>query len=128
MENDELVRRTRPELEAQIDDFFVFEVDRTPVACAAVHFHPEERKAELACVCVSRDHENQGIGAKLIRYGEAQARALGAVELYCLSTQTFNYFIQKGGFQLATPDTLPPERRERYDKSGRRSQVLTKKL
>lgn len=128
VENDELLRRTRPELESQLDDFFVFEVDRTPVACAAVHYYPQQRKAELACVCVSGEHENQGIGAKLIRYGEDQARSLGAAELYCLSTQAFNYFVRKCGFQLATPDALPPSRRERYDRSGRRSQVLTKRL
>ena len=128
MENDELVRRTRPELESQIDDFFVFEVDRTPVACAAVHFYREQRQAELACVCVSAEHENQGIGGKLLRYGEEVARAVGADEMFCLSTQAFNYFVQKGGFRLATPDALPPERRTRYDHSGRRSQVLTKRL
>lgn len=128
IENDELVRRTRAQVESQIEDFFVFEVDRTPVACAAVHYHTAERKAELACVCVSREHENQGIGGKLIRFGEELARAMGAEELYCLSTQAFNYFMQKGGFQLATPEVLPAERRERYERSGRRSQVLLKRL
>jgi amino-acid N-acetyltransferase len=49
-------------------------------------------------------------------------------ELFCLSTQAFNYFVRKGGFEPATPDVLPPERRERYDRSGRRSRVLVKKL
>jgi amino-acid N-acetyltransferase len=128
MESDELVRRTRADIERQIDDFYVFEVDRSPAACVAVHLYPEERKAEMACVCVESKYENQGIGAKLMHYAEAQARAWGATELFCLSTQAFNYFLQKGGFQLGTPDDLPPARRERYDRSGRRSQVLTKKL
>ncbi len=128
VENDELVRRTRPEIENQLEDYFVFEVDRNPVACAAVHFYSQERKAELACVSVSGKYENQGIGAKLIRYGEELARSFGAEELLCLSTQAFNYFIQKGGFRLATPDVLPPDRRERYDRSGRRSHVLSKRL
>jgi amino-acid N-acetyltransferase len=73
-------------------------------------------------------YENQGIGAKLMQYAEAQARAAGVGVLFCLSTQAFNYFQQKGGFTQATPDDLPPARRERYDKSGRRSLVLLKKL
>jgi amino-acid N-acetyltransferase len=128
IENDELVQRSRAEIARQVDDFFVFEVDRNPVACAAVHFYPEQRMAELACVCVDPRHENQGIGLKLMQYGEAQARQLGARELFCLSTQAFNYFQQKGGFGLGTPDDLPPSRRERYERSGRRSLVLTKKL
>jgi amino-acid N-acetyltransferase len=126
--NDELVRRPLAEIERTIDDFFVFEVDRTVAGCAALHVYPEQRKAELACVCVNARFENQGIGAKLMQYAESQARAAGLAELFCLSTQAFNYFQQKGGFTPGTPDDLPPTRRDRYDRSGRRSLVLTKKL
>jgi amino-acid N-acetyltransferase len=128
MDSDELLRRSRTEIERQINEFYVFEVDRNPAACAALHFFPAEGKAELACVCVDPKYENQGIGAKLMQFAETQARAGGAADLFCLSTQTFNYFVQKGGFRLGTVDDLPPSRRERYEKSGRRSQILTKKL
>src|SRR5438132_6498673 len=75
IENDELLPRTRAEIESQVEDFYVFEVDRNPVACVAVHFYPEEHKAEMACVSVDPTYENQGIGAKLMQYVEAQARA-----------------------------------------------------
>jgi amino-acid N-acetyltransferase len=128
VENDELMRRTFGEIERSIDEFFVFEVDRNPVACAALHQHPQQKQAELACVCVNARYENQGIGAKLMQYAEAQARSAGVTELFCLSTQAFNYFQQKGGFIPGTPDGLPPSRRERYERSGRRSLVLFKKL
>ncbi len=128
MENDELVRRTRAEIERQIDEFYLFEVDRNPVACAALHQYPAENKAELACVCVDRRYENQGIGGKLMNYAESVARAKGVAELICLSTQAFNFFQQKGGFVPGTPDDLPPVRRERYERSGRRSLVLKKRL
>jgi amino-acid N-acetyltransferase len=128
VENDELVKRTRADIERQIGDFFVFEVDNNPVACAALHIYPDANKAELACVCVSPHYENQGIGGLLIQYAEAQARAHDVAALFCLSTQAFNYFQQKGGFTQGTPDDLPPERRERYERSGRRSLVLVKKL
>jgi amino-acid N-acetyltransferase len=127
METEELMRRTRAEIERQIDDFFVFEVDRNPVACAALHPYPDGR-AELACVCVDARYENQGIGGKLMQYAENLARARGVTELFCLSTQAFNYFQQKGGFSSGTPDDLPPVRRERYERSGRRSLVLKKRL
>lgn len=126
--NDELLHRSRAEIERTIDDFFVFEVDRNPVACAALHFFPQEKKAELACVCVEPRYENQGIGGKLVHYAESQARALGAAVFFCLSTQTFNFFLQKGGFTRGTPDDLPPGRRERYERSGRKSLVLVKQL
>jgi amino-acid N-acetyltransferase len=128
MESDELLRRTRADIERQIENFYVFEVDRNPAACAALHFYQPEGKAELACVCVDPKYENQGIGAKLMQFTENQARSGGANELFCLSTQTFNYFMQKGGFRPGTVEDLPLERRERYEKSGRRSQILTKRL
>jgi amino-acid N-acetyltransferase len=125
---DELVRRTRAELEKQIGDYFVFEVDRNPVACLALHLYPEQNKAELASVFVDDRYANQGIGVKLIHYGENLARARGFAELFCLSTQAVNYFVQKGGFRLGTPEDLPPGRRERYEQSGRKSAVLVKAL
>ncbi len=128
IENDELMRRTFADIERSIDDFFVFEVDRNLVGCAALHLYTTHKQAELACVCVNARYENQGIGAKLMQYAEAQARAAGFTQLFCLSTQAFNYFQQKGGFIPGTPDELPPGRRERYERSGRRSLVLFKKL
>jgi amino-acid N-acetyltransferase len=128
VERDELVRRSRAEIERQVDDFFVFEVDKNPVGCAALHVYPEDDKAELACVSVDPRYENQGIGGKLMRYAEEQAKALGVGTLFCLSTQAFNFFQQKGGFAQGTPDDLPKARRERYDKSGRKSAVLLKRL
>jgi amino-acid N-acetyltransferase len=128
VEGDELVRRSLAEIERQIEDFFVFEVDGATAGCAALHLYPDEGKAELACVCVSAKYENQGIGARLMQYLEGQARAAGLAEVFCLSTQAVNYFVQKGGYRLGMPDELPPPRRERYDRSGRRSQVLVKQL
>jgi amino-acid N-acetyltransferase len=94
----------------------------------ALHQYPATKQVELACLFVAERFVNQGIGAKLVQYAEGAARGRGAVVLFCLSTQAFNFFVQKGGFRLGTPDDLPPERRERYDRSGRRSQVLVKSL
>src|SRR3954447_2076803 len=113
---DELVKRTRADLERQIGDFFVFEVDRNPVACGALHLYPDDHKAELASVYVDPRYENQGIGGELITYAENLAKAGGVKVLLCLSTQAFNYFIQKGGFHVGTPDDLPAGRREAYEK------------
>jgi len=125
---DELVKRTRVEIERNISEYFVFEVDRNPIACGALHMYPDENKAELASVYVDPRYENQGIGGKLIQYAEQLARSRGVAVLFCLSTQAINYFIQRGGFKLGTPDDLPPTRREVYEKNGRRSQVLVKPL
>jgi amino-acid N-acetyltransferase len=128
VEAEELVRRTRGEIEKNLTDYYIFEIDKNPVACVALHVYPELQEGELASLYVDPSHENQGIGRKLIQFIENKARDMGLSVLIALSTQTFNYFQSKGGFAEGTPDDLPPVRREKYDHSGRNSKVLVKKL
>ncbi|HWD91629.1 MAG TPA: amino-acid N-acetyltransferase [Verrucomicrobiae bacterium] len=128
VESDELVKRTRLVIEKNLGDYYLFEIDKNPVACVALHVYPEQSKGELACLYVNPSHENQGIGRKLIQYIETKAREINLNELITLSTQAFTYFQSKGGFAEGTPDDLPPARREKYDQSGRNSKVLVKKL
>jgi amino-acid N-acetyltransferase len=128
VEAEELVRRSRASIEKNLGDYFIFETDRNPVACVALHVYPDQKKGELACLYVNPSHENHGIGRKLIQYVENRAKELNLSELITLSTQAFTYFQSKGGFSEGTPDDLPPQRREKYDQSGRNSKVLVKKL
>ena len=128
VESEELVKRSRATIEKNIADYFIFEIDKNPVACVALHLYSEHKKGELACLYVNASHENQGIGKKLIQFIENKARELGLNELITLSTQAFTYFQSKGGFSEGTPDDLPPLRREKYEQSGRNSKVLVKKL
>jgi len=128
VESEELVKRTRVAIEKNLGDYFIFEIDKNPVACVALHVYPEQKKGELACLYVNPLHENRGIGRKLIQYIENKAREMNLTELITLSTQAFTYFQSKGGFAEGTPDDLPPARREKYEQSGRNSKVLVKKL
>jgi amino-acid N-acetyltransferase len=128
VEAEELIRRTRAELERNLADYYVFEIDRNPVACVALHVYPEQQVGELAMLYVDPSHENQGIGRKLTHFVEDKAREMGLSALIALSTQAFTYFESKGGFVEGTPDDLPPARREKYDQSRRNSRVLVKKL
>jgi amino-acid N-acetyltransferase len=125
--SEELIKRTRANLEKSLGDFYIFETDKNPVACVALHTL-DQNKGELACLYVSPSHENQGIGQKLVAYVESKARELGLTELVTLSTQAFTYFQSKGGFGEGSPDDLPAARRERYEQSGRNSKILIKKL
>jgi amino-acid N-acetyltransferase len=128
VESEELVRRTSGEIERNLADYYIFEIDKNPVGCVALHVYPAEERGELASLFVDPSHENQGIGRKLIQFVENKARESGLRELIALSTQTFSYFQSKGGFSEGAPDDLPPGRREKYDQSGRNSKVLVKKL
>jgi amino-acid N-acetyltransferase len=128
VEAGELLRRTRAELERDLADYYIFEIDRNPVACVALHIYPAEQKGELASLYVDPAYENQGIGRKLIQFVENKAREMGLAELITLSTQAFTYFQSKGGFVEGTREDLPLDRREKYDQSGRNSKVLLKRL
>jgi amino-acid N-acetyltransferase len=128
VEAEELIRRTRGEIEKNLSDYYIFEIDKNPVACVALHVYPGQQQGELASLYVDPSHENQGIGRKLIQFVENKARELGLSELIALSTQTFSYFQSKGSFAEGTRDDLPSARREKYDHSGRNSKVLVKKL
>ena len=128
IEADELLKRSRAMIEKSLGDYFIFEIDKNPIACVALHVYPEQNRGELACLYVSSSHENQGIGRKLIQFVESRARQLGLSELLALSTQAFTYFQSKGGFVEGVPDDLPPGRREKYEQSGRNSKILVKHL
>jgi len=124
----ELMKRTRADVEGSLQDYYIYEIDRNVVGCVALHQYPDSGKGELAFLFVSPSHEDQGLGRKMIEFVEAKAKASGLTELLALSTQAFSYFQTKAGFSEGTPDDLPPQRREKYDHSKRKSKVLIKKL
>lgn len=126
--SNELVRRSRASIEKHLEDYYLFEIDRNPVACVALHLYPDLKKGELACLYVAGSHENQGIGRKMIQFVEAKAREKDLEALIALSTQAFTYFQSKAGFVEGSADDLPPSRREKYEQSGRNSKVLLKRL
>ncbi|MGD0130151.1 MAG: GNAT family N-acetyltransferase, partial [Terriglobia bacterium] len=128
VEAEELMRRTRVEMEKNLGDYYIFEIDKNPVGCVALHIYPEQQLGELASLFVSPAHENQGIGRKLIQFIENKAREAGMNELIVLSTQAFTYFQSKCGFSEGAADNLPPARRAKYDQSGRNSKILMKPL
>ncbi len=128
VEADELIARTRHDIEGNLNDYHLFISNGQIVGCVAFHIEPGSAIGELAYLFVHPDHENQGIGKKLVKFVEEKARQSGLEALVALSTQTFSYFVQKAGFEEGTPDDLPPSRRKRYFNSGRKSKILIKRL
>lgn len=127
--NEELIQRQRQEVERLIPHLHVFEIDRHVVGCVALlPFDDRPEEAELACLVVDDRYENQGIGTALTRFVEKKAAHEGIQRLFALSTQAFNFFTQKAGFQEGSIELLPPSRRERYANSKRNSRILYKDL
>ena len=121
VEDEEIARRTRADILSRIEDYWILEVDRTPIACVAVHIEPNQALAEMACLYVSKAHENKGFGRKL-------AKEKGIERIYALSTRAVNYLQQKGGYTESDASLLSGERRTRYEGSGRNSRILMKEL
>lgn len=124
--SEELIRRTRNDILERIDDYWVLEIDRKLMGCVALHYDAEEKKAELACLYVSRNSEGQGYGQKLMTFAEKLAAEKGAEQIFALSTQAFAFFQQKGGYREVGVEALPKERRAKYTSSKRRSKILMK--
>jgi amino-acid N-acetyltransferase len=124
----ELIKRTRADILAHLEDYWVLEVDRSLVGCIALHPFPEQGKGELACLYVAKTHEGQGYGRKLMAFVEQLAAERGLKYIFALSTQTYNYFQQKGGYVEVTPDELPPDRKKKWESSARNSKVLQKTI
>lgn len=126
VDSEELIRRTRNDILAHIEDYWVLEIDRAIIGCVALHVYPAEKNAEMACVYVNKSHGGQGYGQKLMAFAERLAAEKGVEKIFALSTQAFAYFQQKGGYAEAAADVLPSERREKYEASGRKSKILIK--
>jgi amino-acid N-acetyltransferase len=128
VEQEEIIKRSRTDILAQLHDYYVFQIDGTIAGCVALHIQPGGEMAELACLSVSSANENMGIGQKLMLFAEDAAKQKGVKTIFLLSTRAFNYFQQKGGYKEGSVADLPPGRREKFETSGRNSKILVKSL
>ncbi|MCL2901124.1 amino-acid N-acetyltransferase [Brenneria tiliae] len=117
-----LVRRSREQLEMEIDKFTVVVRDNLTIACAALYPFPEESIGEMACVAVHPDYRSSSRGDMLLQRIAAQARQQGLKKLFVLTTHSIHWF-QERGFLLAEVEMLPKKKQELYN-YRRRSKIL----
>lgn len=118
-----LVPRDKETLEEQRGDFVVYEVDGIIHACGALHRSTElSERAEVAAVAVDETYVGMGIGTRIVSFLIDRARQAGLRQLYALTTQTADWFLQFG-FREGGVEDLPPAKRRYYNRS-RNSRVL----
>jgi amino-acid N-acetyltransferase len=117
-----LVRRSREQLEMEIDKFTIIQRDNLTIACAALYPFPEERIGEMACVAVHPDYRSSSRGEVLLERIAVQARQMGLSKLFVLTTRSIHWF-QERGFTPVDIDLLPESKKEMYNYQ-RRSKVL----
>ncbi len=117
-----LVRRSREQLEMEIDKFTIIQRDNTTIACAALYPFPEEKIGEMACVAVHPDYRSSSRGEVLLERITAQAKQSGLSKLFVLTSRSIHWF-QERGFTPVDIDLLPESKKQLYNYQ-RKSKVL----
>lgn len=121
-----LVRRGRERIEMEINYFYVMEHDNRIIGCAALYPFHAEKMVEFACLAIDPHYRGGGRGDKLFNFCEEQARKLGFKQLFCLTTRTEHWFLERG-FLEQPIDKLPHEKQKFYN-FQRKSKVFIKTL
>jgi amino-acid N-acetyltransferase len=121
-----LVRRSREQLELEIQRFQVIERDGMIIGCASLYPFADEALGEIACLAVHNRYRDEGRGELLLTYLEQKARALGLKRLFVLTTQTAHWFLEHG-FREGAIKSLPIKHRELYNYQ-RNSKIFLKEL
>jgi len=82
--------------------------------------------AEFACLAIDPQYRGFGRGDKLFNYCQQQAKQLGFIQLFCLTTRTEHWFVERG-FDLVPIAQLPKSKQQLYNLQ-RNSKVYVKKL
>jgi amino-acid N-acetyltransferase len=121
-----LVRRSREVLEAEIHNFTVIEHEGLIAACIALYVYPDSKMAEVACVATHPQYRDGGRAALLLSHLEKLAKKRGLKKLFVLTTQTAQWFAEKG-FVHAKIDQLPSKKQHLYNYQ-RNSKIFIKNI
>ncbi|WP_392558666.1 amino-acid N-acetyltransferase [Orbus mooreae] len=117
-----LVRRSREQLEMEIDKFTIIERDNITIGCAALYPYFEEGMAEMACVAIHPDYRSSARGDMLLEKLVEQAQKMKLTKLFVLTTRSIHWFREKG-FIPAEVDNLPIKKKQLYNYQ-RNSKIL----
>ena len=119
-----LVKRDRDLIEKEIDRFVVLEHENEIIGCAALYPFPNDKAVELACLAVNPFYRDGGRGERILSFAEKRAKEKGFKTLFVLSTQTTQWFLERG-FVETDVAKLPQEKQALYNYS-RRSKIYSK--
>ena len=121
-----LVKRERALIEQEIDRFSVLEQNEEIIGCAALYPFPSDKAVELACLAVNPFYRDGGRGERILHFAEKRAKEKGFKTLFALSTQTTQWFVERGFIEVDV-GKLPAEKQAMYNYQ-RRSKIYSKAL
>lgn len=116
--------RSKESIEASIENFLVYEIDGSIVACVNLQTYDDGAVIEVGSVYVQPFYQNRGVGRKMVEYACAEATRRKAKRVIALTTQSSNFFIKVCDFNEGSVEDLPAARREDYISNGRNSKIL----
>jgi amino-acid N-acetyltransferase len=120
-----LVDRPKAVLEETIDNYHVYTRDDLVVACGQLKMF-EDGFAEIGCLVVDKEYRARGRGDAILGYLERLCLQKGVSYVFVLSTQTMEWFIERG-YDEVTVDMLPPSRQAMYNHK-RGSKIYMKEI
>ena len=120
-----LVDRPKAVLEKSIEQYHVFTRDNLVVACGQLKMF-ENGFAEIGCLVVNSEYRSAGRGDAMLGYLERMCVQKGASVVFVLSTQTMEWFLERG-FDETRVEMLPPTRQAMYN-HNRASKIYLKKI
>lgn len=117
-----LVRRSREQLEMEIEQFMLIERDALVIGCAALYPFEEDNAGEFACLVVHPDYRDADRGSVLLKNIIGQAKVRGYSRLFALTTRSIHWFLEHG-FEIVEVDALPNKKKQLYNYQ-RKSKIL----
>ena len=121
-----LIKRSREQLELEIENFIVIERDEKIIGCAALYTNSDNTSGELACLAVHNDYKGGERGDRLLRHISRKGLEQKLRQILVLTTQSTDWFKERG-FDLGAVEDLPDEKKALYN-FQRNSKILIKPL
>jgi len=121
-----LIKRSREQLELEIDKFSIIERDGKIIGCAALYHLTDTQMGELACLAVHPDYKGGERGDKLLKLIIQKAKNSKLNQLFVLTTQSIDWFKERG-FQPGEINDLPDQKKALYN-FQRNSKILIKNI
>ncbi len=118
-----LIPRSIAYLENHIHEFSLLKNDQQICGCVALKYYDEHNTAELACLVVAPEAQAGGYGDVMLEHVLKIAKQNQLNNIFCLSTQTGDWFIERG-FLPSNTQILPPERLHSYQENKRQSKIF----
>jgi len=99
-----MLGRSRNMLYENIREFLLAEIDGQLVGVASLHVLWSDL-AEIRALAVSSDFKRKGIGTKIVKELEEEARELGCTKLFALTYQP--EFFKHCGYEQVSKDEMP---------------------